>query len=96
MITIEVCVGSSCHLKGSYEIVGAFDRLIADNQLEDKVELRGVFCLEHCTQGVTVRIRDQIHSIKTQQQAVELFRQVIASELGGEISGNYHHQPGEL
>ncbi len=96
MVVIEVCVGSSCHLKGSYGVVEAFDRLIAQHQLENQVELRGVFCLEHCTQGVTVRIGDQLYPIRTPEQAVDLFRQVILAELRGERDGDHHHQPGQL
>ncbi|MGE5652776.1 MAG: (2Fe-2S) ferredoxin domain-containing protein [Bacillota bacterium] len=96
MISIEVCVGSSCHLKGSYEIVGAFDQLISDAQLGDQVELRGIFCLEHCTQGVTVRVRDQIYSIKTKQEAIDLLRGAILSEVGRETSGDHHYQSSQL
>lgn len=40
MLKLSVCIGSSCHLKGSYEIVQKFQKLIADNSLEDRIELK--------------------------------------------------------
>lgn len=52
---IFVCVGSSCHLKGSYDVIKDFQRLIKLHKLEDKVNLNASFCLGHCTQGVAVK-----------------------------------------
>lgn len=59
MITIHVCVGSACHLKGAYTIVSSFEKLIKENRLEDKVILKGAFCLGHCTTGVSVRLNEE-------------------------------------
>lgn len=39
MMKITVCIGSSCHLKGSREVVEGLQKLIADNGLKDKIEL---------------------------------------------------------
>lgn len=58
MTTISVCVGSACHLKGSYQVINALQQLIAERGLADRVELKGVFCLKHCTKGVSVAIDD--------------------------------------
>lgn len=46
---VQVCIGSSCHLKGSREIVELMRKAIAENQLEDQVTLAGSFCLGKCT-----------------------------------------------
>lgn len=51
MLQIIICVGSSCHLKGSYYIINSFQELIKKNKLNDKVELKASFCLGHCTSG---------------------------------------------
>lgn len=56
MEVIKICVGSSCHLKGSYEVIQKFQTLIAEQHLEDKIELRAAFCLGHCTEAVSVMI----------------------------------------
>ncbi len=53
-MTIKVCVGSSCHLKGSYNVIEAFKEILKKYDVEDLVDLQASFCLGHCAQGVTV------------------------------------------
>ncbi|MCR5589120.1 MAG: (2Fe-2S) ferredoxin domain-containing protein [Bacteroidales bacterium] len=53
-MTIKVCVGSSCHLKGSYDVIEAFKEVLKKYDVEDLVELQASFCLGHCAKGVTV------------------------------------------
>ncbi len=60
MKNISICVGSSCHLKGSYKIIEMAKEFIANHNLEDKVTLGGAFCLGRCTDGVTIKIDDEI------------------------------------
>lgn len=60
---ITVCIGSSCHLKGSRRIVEVLQELIRINNLDDKVELGGTFCLGKCQQGVCVMVDDQLFSV---------------------------------
>ncbi|MDE6201397.1 MAG: (2Fe-2S) ferredoxin domain-containing protein [Clostridiales bacterium] len=55
MMILSVCVGSSCHLKGSYDVIETFKRLIAERDLADKIELRACFCLGRCSDGVAVK-----------------------------------------
>jgi NADH:ubiquinone oxidoreductase subunit E len=55
---ILVCVGSSCHLKGSYKVIEKFKELIKNYEVEDKVDLQASFCLGHCAEGVTVKVND--------------------------------------
>ncbi len=56
MRIISVCVGSSCHLKGSYDIIRIFKELIKEHNLEGKWELRAEFCCNNCRSPVSVRI----------------------------------------
>ena len=65
MMTINICIGSACHLKGSYNVVSELQEMIEDNKLGDKVELTGVFCLGHCTDAVSVQIGDEVFSVNT-------------------------------
>ncbi|MDK2933417.1 MAG: hypothetical protein PWP27_1227 [Clostridiales bacterium] len=51
MLQVYICVGSSCHLKGSYHIIKTFQNLIKKHDLEEKIELKASFCLGHCTEG---------------------------------------------
>ncbi len=60
---ITVCIGSSCHLKGSRRVVEQLRTLIADNGLTDKVELGGTFCLGKCQQGVCVTVDGEFCSV---------------------------------
>ena len=53
---INVCVGSSCHLKGSYDVIQSLKKLIEENGLENKVELKASFCLGDCSNGVSMKI----------------------------------------
>ena len=53
-MTIKVCVGSSCHLKGSYEVIEAFKEVLKKYDVEDIIDLQASFCLGHCALGVTV------------------------------------------
>lgn len=38
---ITVCIGSSCHLKGSRQVVEKLQELIAEKELAGKIELAG-------------------------------------------------------
>jgi NADH:ubiquinone oxidoreductase subunit E len=61
---ITVCIGSSCHLKGSREIVEELQQLIAENDLKEKIDLCGTFCMGNCVNGVNVTIGEEIFSLK--------------------------------
>ena len=63
---ITVCIGSSCHIKGSRQVVEGLQRLIADNKLADKVELAGTFCMGKCQQGVCVTVDDEFFSVNAE------------------------------
>ena len=60
---ITVCIGSSCHIKGSRQVVEQLQYLIHENGLSDKVELGGTFCMGKCQQGVCVTIDDKFFSV---------------------------------
>lgn len=60
MITIYLCVGSSCYVRGSDHIARLLQQLISRHRLQDCVEIVGTFCLEHCSMGVTLKVDDRI------------------------------------
>ena len=53
---VTVCIGSSCHIKGSRYVVEQLQDLIAKENLNDKIELGGTFCMGKCQQGVCVTV----------------------------------------
>lgn len=63
MLKVTVCIGSSCHIKGSRQVVGEFQDLIEKNKLQDKVELSGTFCMGRCQEGVCVTVGDEFFSV---------------------------------
>ncbi len=60
---ITVCIGSSCHIKGSRQVVSELQHLIAENNLKDQVELGGTFCMGKCQLGVCVTVDGEFHSV---------------------------------
>ena len=79
---ISVCVGSSCHLKGSYDIIEAFKSAIAANNLVDKITLKATFCLGKCgVAGVTVKIDNEIITGVTTENFDEVFRENVLSKM---------------
>ncbi len=63
MLNVTICIGSSCYLKGSRDVIAILERLIALHNVGDKVTLVGSFCMGHCTEGVCVKIDDQLFSL---------------------------------
>ena len=60
---VTVCIGSSCHIKGSRKVVESLQELIAKENLGDRVELGGTFCMGRCQEGVCVTVDDEFHSV---------------------------------
>ena len=63
MITITICIGSSCYLKNSKDIISILERLIAMHGVGDRVTLMGSFCMGHCTEGVCVKVGEERFSL---------------------------------
>lgn len=59
MVEVSVCVGSSCHMRGSYQVIKTFTELVKRNQLEDTVKLRAAFCMGRCMTGISVMVNDK-------------------------------------
>lgn len=77
---VTICIGSSCHLKGSREVVESLQALVAENKLEDKVELGGAFCMGNCQNGVSVKVGEEIFSV-TPETVKEFFEDTIMSRV---------------
>lgn len=77
MIEITVCVGSSCHVRGSYGVAEAFKKEIAARGLEDKVALKADFCMGDCANGVCVKIGADKHTHVTPDDVPALMEQKV-------------------
>ncbi|PKM40981.1 MAG: hypothetical protein CVV04_00530 [Firmicutes bacterium HGW-Firmicutes-9] len=77
---ITVCIGSSCHLKGSRAVVERLEQLILDGGWKQKVALSGSFCMGQCQTGVSVRVDGAYHSL-TPETTEQFFLQTILPRL---------------
>ena len=77
---ITVCIGSSCHIKGSRIVVEQLQKLICDNNLDGKVELAGTFCLGQCQQGVCVTVDDNFFSV-TPENVADFFSENVLNKI---------------
>lgn len=59
MVEVSVCVGSSCHIRGSYQVLKTFTELIEQNQMKDKICLKASFCMGRCMNGIAVMVDDE-------------------------------------
>jgi NADH:ubiquinone oxidoreductase subunit E len=74
MVIVQVCVGSSCHLKGSEEIVSLLRKEIEEKHLDGEVVLAGSFCTGHCNRvGVTLQVDDDVFTGVTKDTFREFF-----------------------
>ena len=80
MLKITVCIGSSCHIKGSRQVVEALQYLIAENNIGEKVELGGTFCMGKCQQGVCVEVNGKFFSV-TPESVGEFFTKEILEKV---------------
>ena len=78
MLKITVCIGSSCHIKGSRQVVEQLQYLIAEHGLGDKVELGGTFCMGKCRQGVCVTLDDSSYSVTPEDVGDFFSKEVLA------------------
>jgi NADH:ubiquinone oxidoreductase subunit E len=77
---VTVCIGSSCHIKGSRQVVEQLQYLIAQNNLGDSVELGGTFCMGRCQEGVCVTVDDRFFSVSP-DTVKDFFEKEIAAEV---------------
>lgn len=80
MLDLNVCIGSSCHLKGSYNVIQAFTQLIEEEKLHDKIEMKAQFCMKQCQNGVSVSMGDEVFSV-VPETAREFFREHVMTRL---------------
>ena len=85
MVIVQVCVGSSCHLKGSQDIVELLEKAIEEYKIQDDVVLTGSFCIGKCNRvGVTVQVNDDVYVGITVENFSEFFKKNILSVVEGE------------
>ncbi len=84
MVSVTVCVGSSCHIKGARDVIMRFNEMLKEYDLKDRVELKGSFCMERCGEGFNWQIDDEMFTSSNVEDAVITFKErVIEPILSG-------------
>ena len=82
---IQICVGSSCHLKGSPEVVELLQKAVEEYGLSDEITLAGSFCIGKCNRiGVTVQVDDDIHTGVNKENFKEFFKENVLDVINKE------------
>ena len=76
-MNITVCIGSSCHLKGSRAVVEQLERLILERGMKGEIELRGSFCMGQCQTGVSVLLDGTYYSLTPENTERFLIQTVL-------------------
>lgn len=80
MIIVQICIGSSCHIRGSAEVIDLFQKYIKDNELENEIVLTGSFCSNECNRsGVTITIDDKVYTGITPFNFADFWRNKVMS-----------------
>lgn len=78
---ITICIGSSCHIKGSRQVVEQLQALVSENGLMNRIELTGTFCIGQCQSGVNVLIDGERFSV-TPDTTTSFFNNEVMPRLG--------------
>lgn len=76
-MVVSICVGSACHLKGSYTVVETLRGLVNEYELTGRVTLKSSFCLGHCSEAVSVKIDEVIHSVSPEEVEAFFKREIL-------------------
>ena len=81
-MVIQICVGSSCHIKGSADIVELLQAAVAEHHLENEVTLAGSFCIGKCNRvGVTVQVDEEVYTGVTREGFNAFFQESVLAKL---------------
>jgi NADH:ubiquinone oxidoreductase subunit E len=79
-MTISVCIGSSCHIKGSKQIIDRLKQLTAEHGLTEKLEIKAVLCMDNCMEGACVRLDGRMFSL-TPDTVDDFFKREILQNI---------------
>lgn len=82
MIELAVCIGSSCHLKGSYNVLQEFQQLIEEYSLHGEVGIKAAFCMKQCRNAVSVSMNGDTFSVSP-ESAREFFKSAVIPAVKG-------------
>jgi NADH-quinone oxidoreductase subunit G len=84
MVNVEICIGSACYVKGSSQVVNDLNALIKEKNWEDKINVKGSFCMKACQNHIGLGIR--INGRQIEQVTAQNAREVLERELTAALS----------
>ncbi|MDA3734195.1 (2Fe-2S) ferredoxin domain-containing protein [Niameybacter massiliensis] len=81
MKTISICIGSACHVKGSYEVIEVLKKLIVEQSLQSELEITAAFCLKNCVDAVSVKRWDGKVLSVSRENVSQIFQDEIVAYL---------------
>ncbi len=72
-VTVTVCVGSSCHIRGSRTLLKRFAEIIEQRGLQEQVLLAGSFCRERCGETMNWKFGDEEIASTSAEEAEQKF-----------------------
>ncbi len=78
---VLVCIGSSCHVRGSYEIMNNLKAMITEKDLDSQVKVKVAFCLGYCKAGVTIKVDEQLVTGVTKENLTEVFDKYVLKKV---------------
>ncbi|MCD8162906.1 MAG: (2Fe-2S) ferredoxin domain-containing protein [Synergistaceae bacterium] len=80
MAIVRICIGTSCYLKGAYNVLQLFQHEIEERGLHDKIEISGSFCMGQCQNDVSVDVDGTVYNV-SQETAYKFFEETIIPRL---------------
>ncbi|MTI82532.1 MAG: (2Fe-2S) ferredoxin domain-containing protein [Firmicutes bacterium] len=80
-IDVYVCMGTGCYLRGSYHVLNKFIEMARHLNLEQYINVKGTFCLEHCDSGVSIKANDEIVTGVNDANAEQIFKTHVAMKV---------------
>jgi NADH:ubiquinone oxidoreductase subunit E len=75
MLTVELCMGTACHLMGTQDLMDALDSLPAEMRLQ--IEVKGITCYKNCGKGPNVKINGELLNNATPEKLKEVLQEKL-------------------
>lgn len=81
MISIEICLGSSCFSRGNRETLELLEAYIEKEKLKERVSLSGRLCLDRCSCGPHIVIDGERIDLLVPEGALTVLEQRLAVDV---------------
>ena len=86
-VKVTVCVGSSCHVRGSRSVLARFSEILEEQGVPYRVSLVGCFCMDRCGERMNWKFEDQDISSTSAEEAEQTLREKLAESAAMQSAG---------